>query len=71
MRSNNNRPWSTRLPLGDRKYYQKPAIWVGKLQPFRMICGSGNEDPWGGANEDHTNWEEGNGNVSIWEEEEE
>ena len=71
MESNNIDPCFARLPLGDHKYYQKPAIWVGKLQPFRMICGSGMEDPWGGANEDHSNWEEGKGNSSVWEEEEE
>lgn len=75
MESNNNVPYFARVPLDDRKNYEKPTIWVDKLPQISIICagsysGHTGEDG-GGANEDHTNWEEGNGNVSIWEEEEE
>lgn len=71
METNNNRSWITRLPLADRKYYQPPAIWVDELQPLSILSDShsGNENPGGNANEDQMIWEEeGNGNVSIWDE---
>lgn len=74
MESNNIDPCFARLPLGDRKKYEEPTIWVGKLPQISIICAgsdSGNTGQGGGANEDHINWEEEKGNSSIWEEEEE
>ena len=73
MESNNIDPCFARLPLGDRKNYEEPTIWVDKLPQISIICaGSDSANTGSGeANEDHINWEEGNGNSSIWEEEEE
>ncbi len=75
MESNNIDPCFARLPLGDRKNYEEPTIWVDKLPQISIICAgsySGNTGQEGGdANEDHINWEEGKGNNSVWEEEEE
>ena len=73
MESNNIDPCFARLPLGDRKNYEEPTIWVDKLPQISIICAgsdSGNTGS-GEANEDHINWEEGKGNSSVWEEEEE
>ena len=56
MGINNNRPCFTRLPLGDRKDYEKPAIWVDKLPLVSIICAgsvSGNTGEGGDANQDH------------------
>lgn len=58
MGINNNGPCFSILPFSDRKNYLKPAIWVDKLQPYSMICGSGHEgDDGGGANKDNTFWD--------------
>ena len=72
MRTNNNRSWTTRMPLGSRKCYQKPATWVDELHPLSILGDghSGNTGQGGNANEDQLFWEEeGQGNVSIWDEE--
>ncbi len=73
MESNNIDPCFARLPLGDRKNYEEPTIWVDKLPQISIICAgsdSGNTGS-GDANKDHIYWEEEKGNSSIWEEEEE
>ena len=75
MRTDNNPSLTTRLPLGSRKYYQKPAIWIDELQPLRILDDS-DDDPFtddhgGGANEYQMfGEEEGQGNDNIWDDEE-
>jgi hypothetical protein len=64
----NNNP--TFLPFGDRKHYQKPAIWVDNLPPISIFCagsGSANTGQGGDSNEDHSFWDE-NEDISIWDE---
>ena len=67
MGTNNNRSCFTQMQFGDLKNYQKPEIWVAKLEQFRMICETeGNTNPGGGANEDHSTWDEEEIH-SLWE----
>ena len=64
------------LLLTDHKNYQRPALWVFKLQQVKMICGSGNESyEGGGANEDrsfsaedHNQWDP-NEDRNLWDKE--
>ena len=65
---NNNNP--TFLPFGDRKHYQKPAIWVDNLLPISIFCagsGSANTGQGGDSNEDHSFWDE-NEDINICDE---
>ena len=67
MGINNNRSCFTHMPLCDLKNYQKPEIWVAKLEQFSMICETEpNTNPGGDANEDHSTWEEEEDIHSLW-----
>ena len=74
MKINKNSLSFTHSPLGNRKNYQAPDIWMGKSQLIKMICesepsGSTAEDG-GGANEDHHFWEDEDDSPNIWDKEE-
>ena len=74
MRTDNNPSLTTRLPLGSRKYYQKPAIWIDELHPHCILDDSDNDPNTGDggtANEYQMfGEEEGQGNDNIWDDEE-
>ena len=75
MKINKNSLSFTHSPLGKRKNYQAPDIWMGKSQLIKMICqssgsGSGNMGDGGNANEDHRFWDDEDDSPNIWDKEE-
>ena len=74
MKINKNSLSFTHSPLGNRKNYQAPDIWMGKSQLTKMICqGSideGSTSDGGEANEDHRFWDDEDDSPNIWDKEE-